>query len=143
MLHRYIERSGRASFIIPGAGQFINKEPLSGSLFLAAHLGVIGGTLAGAYFLLPQDLQFVNTDYLNESLTTINDRWNSHSFQDYLPSVSVLVGGSIVDMILRTISSRNAEKLAREKVKSGAVKPRLYFLREKGGFGFGMHMGMM
>lgn len=143
MANSYIERSGRMSFMIPGAGQFINKEPLSGTLFLTAHLGVIAGTLTGAYFLLPQDLQFGNTDYLNEPIGTIKDRWRSHSLYDYLPSAAVFAGGNLVDLIIRSIASKNAENLAREKLASGEVKPRAYFWNRGNGFGFGMHMGRM
>ena len=143
MINSYIEGSGRMSFIVPGIGQFINKEPLTGTLFLTAHLGVIAGTVTGAYFLLPQDLQFGNTDYLNEPIGTIKDRWRSHSLYDYLPSAAVLVGGHVVDFLIRTIASKNAEKLAGEKIKSGEVKPKAYFWSKGNGFGFGMHMGKM
>ena len=143
MINGYIERSGRMSFIIPGAGQFINKEPLTGTLFLTAHLGVIAGTITGVYFLLPQDLQFGNTDYLNEPIGTIKDRWRSHSLYDYLPSAAVFAGGHVVDLIIRSIASKNAEKIAREKIQSGEVKPRTYFWNRGNAFGFGMHTGKM
>jgi len=143
MINGYIQRSGRMSFIIPGAGQFMNKEPLSGTLFLTAHLGVIAGTLTGAYFLLPQDLQFGNTDYLNEPIGTIKDRWRSHSLYDYLPSAAVFAGGHLVDLIIRSIAEKNAENLARTKIKSGEVKPKAYFWNRGKTFGFGMHMGRM
>ena len=140
MAYFYIERSKKASFFMPGVGQFMNEEPLSGSLFLTAHLGVIAGSLVGSYFLLPADLRFDSTDYLNESISVIKDRWRSHSLQDYLPAIGVMAGGHLVDMILRLWSADNAKKLAARKVKSGAFKVRPFFERGKHGFGFGMGM---
>ncbi|GEM_PF-1821334 len=140
MASLYIERSKKASFYMPGVGQFMNEEPLSGSLFLTAHLGVIAGSLVGSYFLLPADLRFDRTDYLNESISVIKDRWRSHSLQDYLPAIGVMAGGHLVDLLLRLWSADNAEKLAERRVKSGAFKVRPFFEREKHGFGFGMGM---
>jgi len=143
MVNGYIERSGRMSFMIPGVGQFMNKEPLTGTLFLTAHLGIIAGTITGTYFLLPQDLQFGNTDYLNEPIGTIKDRWRSHSLYDYLPAAAVFAGGHVVDLIIRSIASKNAEKVARKKINSGEVKPKAYFWNRGNTFGLGMHMGKM
>ena len=75
----YIQRSSAASMMMPGKGQFMNGDALSGSLFLAADLAVVAGTLVGTYFLLPAELQFDQLDYLNTSHTDIMAAWRSAS----------------------------------------------------------------
>ena len=49
----YVQKSKSASWMMPGKGQFMNDEVVSGILFLTADIVVTAGTLAGSYFLLP------------------------------------------------------------------------------------------
>jgi hypothetical protein len=118
---RFVEKSGTASFLMPGAGQFMNDEPLTGALHLTLHLAATVGTLVGAYLLLPEDLKFGTTDYLADSFDTIKTRFMNHSLSEYLPTLAVLVGGGIVKWIVRGISSAHAKRLAEENIESGRV----------------------
>lgn len=126
----YVRRSETASLFMPGAGQFINNAPVAGSLYLAGHLAVAAGTLVGAYFLLPSDLQFGSTNYFTDSFTTINNRWRGHSLLDYLPSAAVMAGGMILDHVIRHFSAENAEALARKNIKEKKVtfRPEPFFV---------------
>ena len=42
---QYVNKSKVASFILPGVGQFMNDDPLSGTLFLISDLAITAGTL--------------------------------------------------------------------------------------------------
>jgi hypothetical protein len=138
---RYIQRARNASWHFPGAGQFMTGDTAGGSLFLAGDLAVIGGTLVGAYFLLPSNVQFSSLDYFNDPLSTIRSRWEGNSVVNYLPSFGVLVGGMIVKHILGHFASVEAEKRARQNIADGKVTftPNLEFLEGRRA-GFGMRM---
>ena len=137
---QYVQRARRASFMVPGAGQFMTGDTLGGSLFLAGDVAVAAGTLLGAYFLLPSNVQFSNLDYLDASLSSIGNTWQSNSIVSYLPSVGVLLAGAVVKGILRHISAVSAAREARENIADGKVTftPRFDFDRH--GFGMGWMM---
>jgi len=145
--YAYIKRSEALSFIAPGMGQFKNGAPLAGSLFLAGNIAVIGVTLFGAYALLPSDLQLNNLNWFTTPYSSVETAFESHTFVQYLPSMGVMLGGMIVDHVLRLVSANNAGALAREAVKSGKVTfepaPVLVPLAGPNGrWGLGMGFGM-
>jgi len=137
----FVAKSRAASFMLPGMGQFLNKEPGSGALFLATDLAIGAGTLVGAYFLLPDELQFSSLDYFTTSHVTIKERWENQSFVDLLPSLGVLAGGGVLQMILRGVSGSHAAKLARKNIAEGKItfEPKAFMLHAgPGSFGMGM-----
>jgi hypothetical protein len=117
----FISRSKRASFLFPGAGQHMNRDHLSGSLFMAADLALVAGTLIGAYYLLPADLRFDQLNYFTTPAATIKDRWKAHSMEDLLPAMGATFGGSLLRLGLRFWSSAHARKLARDNVDKGTI----------------------
>ena len=131
---RFVARSKARSFIMPGSGQLLNKDYGSGAAFLAADLAVVAGTLIGAYYLLPDDLQFRQLDYFNTSWSGIRTAWEGHSFMDYLPSMGLLAGGGVVKAILGQLSATHAGKLARRNIDGGKItfEPDLLFLPDGG-----------
>ncbi len=133
---RYLEETSRMSLLLPGAGQFKNGDTSAGIGFLSLHLAVVTGTLTSFYFLLPSDLRFDRLDYLDTSFRDIHDAWQAHSFRDYLPSMGVLLAGSLIDMGVRYWASRNAYSGAQDAVEAGRaeLKPVL----GPGYLGFGM-----
>jgi hypothetical protein len=139
----FIEHSKAVSFMLPGMGQFVNHDPLAGSLFLTADILVAAGTLVGAYFLLPDELQFTHLNYFTAPYSTIETRWKSQSFVDMLPSLGVLAAGWLVDGGLRLFSSKHAGKLARRNVENGTItfEPQMIMMPfGPGGMGMGMQM---
>ena len=139
----YVSKSRGASFILPGMGQFMNDDPGAGALFLSLDVLTGVGTLLGAYFLLPDELQFDQLNYFNDSFSTIETTWKSQSFMDLLPSLGVLAGGGLVQVILRAVSSNHAAKLAEERIAAGEItfEPKLSILPGgPGAMGFGMGM---
>ena len=143
--YAYVKRSEIASYFIPGAGQFMNGAPGTGALFLTGNVAVIAGTALGAYFLLPSDLHLDQLNWFTAPYATVKSSFEGHSFVDYLPSLAMVVGGSIVDQILRAVAAKNAGSLARERVSEGKVtfQPEPLFLPPEGwrgewGIGFGM-----
>jgi hypothetical protein len=137
---RYVQRARAASFMLPGAGQFMTGDTLGGSLYLAGDVVLEAGILIGAYFLLPTNVQFTNLDYLNAPLGTISSAWQSNSVVAYLPSIGVLVGGAIVKGILRHVSSAGAAREARQNIVDGKVTFAPKFDFDRHGFGMGMMM---
>jgi hypothetical protein len=125
----FIERSRTASFLLPGAGQFMNKEPVSGALFLLSSLAVTAGTIVGGYLLLPEDLQFDHLNYYREDFSTIEARVKAHSLRDYLPTIGVAAGGCLTGLVLRGFSAAHAGRLARRNIAAGGItfQPRLLF----------------
>jgi len=139
----YVSKSRAASMMLPGVGQFMNDDPGTGALFLSLDLVTGIGTLLGAYFLLPDELQFDQLNYFKESFVNIEDAWKAQSFTDLLPSIGILAGGGLVQAILRGVSSSHAAKLAEQKIAAGEItfEPRLTILPlGPGAMGFGMGM---
>jgi hypothetical protein len=131
---RWVARSKAMSFMMPGSGQFLNKEAGAGAAFLAADLAVVAGTLVGAYFLLPDNLRFQQLDYFHTPFKTIRDAWEGNTFTDYLPSLAALAGGGLAKAILGQVSSTHAGKLARRNIDAGTVtfEPDLLVLPDGG-----------
>lgn len=141
--YRYIQSARVMSFMMPGLGQFRTGDAVGGSLFLAGHLAVVAGTLAGAYFLLPSNVQFGALDYFNTPLATISNIWESNTVLQYLPSFGVMAGGMILDQLLGLAASANAAAEAKDAVASGKVtfQPEIVAM-PGGGLGMGMMMRM-
>jgi hypothetical protein len=137
----FIARSRAMSMMMPGLGELVNKDKVGGALFMTADLALLAGTIIGAYFLLPANLRFDQLDYFYGPFTDIRDRWEAHSFMDYLPAAAVLVGGGLLKAILGGISASHAEKLARRNIAEGKItfEPRL-LLPPHGPMGMGWGM---
>jgi hypothetical protein len=136
----FVQRSAVASMIMPGIGQFMNKDPLAGSLFIGADVILLAGTLVGGYFLLPANVQFDKLDYFNDSFTIIKDTWHSNNLVSYLPSIVVFAGGMILSMIVRHFSAENAANLAAKNIADGKItfEPDFSFYGSMPGFGMRM-----
>ena len=140
----FIRHSQMASKIIPGMGQFMNGEALSGTLFLLSDIVLVAGTLVGSYFLLPAELQINPFDHLNDP---IGQSWEDKKAlfdnvtrAELLPSMGVLAGGIILKHILGSIAGHNAANLARQRIESGDVtfEPKLLMINGHSGFGMSM-----
>jgi len=134
-----------SSMLMPGAGQFLNKDYLAGSLFALGDLTITAGTLVGVYYLLPPEVRFDQLDYYNAPKSQIKATWesamNSMSLADALPIAGVVTGGALLNHILARFSSAHAGNLARERIESGEIefepRPRM-FMMTGGRFGLGM-----
>ncbi len=137
----FIAKSRAMSMMLPGLGQFMNDDVGMGVLFLSADLLVGAGTLLGAYFLLPDEIRFNQLNYFNDSYATIKGRWEDQSFADFLPSIGVLAGGGLIQVVLRGVSSKHAARLAEQNIAEGKItfEPKAYMLPVgPGAMGFGM-----
>jgi len=137
---RYVQRARVASRFVPGAGQFMTGDAPGGALFLGGDLLLAAGTLIGAYFLLPANVQFSSVNYLDDPIASIRSRWEANSISSYLPSFAVCLGGMILQHVLGHFASIEAAKGARKKIADGKVTftPNFDFLGRPG-IGFGMH----
>ncbi|MFP4644796.1 MAG: hypothetical protein ACLFM0_10610 [Spirochaetales bacterium] len=136
----YIEGKQRASFMLPGLGQFGTGDPLAGSLFLGGHLTLQAGTITGAYVLLPDEVKVGGDglDYAGDSFNDIRNTWRSLSLSDLGPSFGVLAGGSIVQTAFRAWSASDAGNRATRNVEDGTVQfdPQPFmFVGDRLGFG--------
>jgi len=143
--YQFVKYSETLSWSMPGLGQFRNGDNLGGALFLGGDILLFAGTIVGAYYLLPSNLQFQSIDYFHDSYSSIETAWKSHSFVDYLPTAAMLLGGAIVQGILRGISAHNAGELAKKNIANGTVTftPEPVMLFGRNGipeFGMGMRM---
>ncbi len=121
----YIEKSATASWMLPGKGQFMNDDTLSGVLFMTADIIAATGTLVGSYFLLPKELRFSNLDYFNTSFAEIKTTWvgafESSTLMETLPLIGVMAGGMTLHHIIAVFSAKHAGKLAQERIDKGIV----------------------
>jgi len=138
---QHINKSRAISFMHPGMGQYMNRDALGGTLFLIGDLAVVAGTLVGAYFLLPADLQFEQLNYLTEPFSSIKERWLARNLEEALPVLGVLAGGALVKFGLGALSSSHAGGLAKKNVSEGKIKfePHLFWDGHSG-MGMGMRM---
>jgi hypothetical protein len=149
----YVQRVRMASFMMPGVGQYMAGDPVGGTLFLAGDIAVFAGTVLGAYFLLPVNVQIgagagtgaSGLDYLNTPVSGIKNAWDANSLLAYLPSVGVMAGGMLVKHLLGMWSSKSAAALARQNIADGKVtfEPTLFPLFGMGQGGMHGGMGMM
>jgi hypothetical protein len=137
---RYVQRARMASMMLPGTGQFMTGDALGGSLFLAADLAVMAGTMIGAYYLLPASVQFMSFDYMNRPMMDIHTAWLTNSISSYLPSIGVMAGGMVLKGVLGHFAAQGAAIRARANIADGKVtfSPRIGFFDS--GFGMGMMM---
>lgn len=149
---QHVKESKIASAVLPGLGQYMNNDPLGGTLFLISDITVIAGTLIGAYFVLPDELRFDRLNYFSDSRSTIRDRWDNQSFNDLLPTMGVMVGGFVVSGVIRLLSAEHAGKLAQKNIAEGKIQfePKLILPAfdssvehgyNQDGFGLGMRIG--
>jgi len=115
----FVARTARLSFVLPGLGQFATGNPGTGTAFFVDNLALIGGTLAGAYFLLPADLRFDRIDYFSASRQTVRTAWESHTMREMMPVMGVMMAGLVIDMHLHAFSAFDAAKDARKLVDEG------------------------
>jgi TM2 domain-containing membrane protein YozV len=143
----YVRKSSVASMVVPGLGQFMNGDPLAGSLFLLGDLTVTIGTTVGLYFLLPPELRFDQLDYFNTSYTDIHAAWETAArdatVAQTLPFWGVASGGMILKHIVAHVSARHAARLAVSNIERGEItfEPRAGFLagfHGRPGIGFGL-----
>jgi TM2 domain-containing membrane protein YozV len=132
----YVYKIAGASWMVPGAGQFKTGNVGEGVLQLGLHLGVVGGTLFGAYALLPQDLK----DILDDK-AALETYFSEFRFEELWQANAVLAGGMILDGLIRGWSSHSAARSARAAIDEGRVmfEPNLTFLGGHLGVGMRMH----
>jgi hypothetical protein len=123
----YVRDIGLQSLLLPGLGMIRVGDTAGGIGFMAADLAVVAGTLVAAYYSLPSDLRFDRIDYFNDSVSTINDAWRSHSFTEYLPAFGVAMAGTILDQTIRHWSAAVSRRQAAQAIDEGRVtfSPRL------------------
>ncbi len=118
----YIEKSRHASMMMPGLGQFRNGDTLNGVLFTTANVLTLTGAFLGAYFLLPEDVQFHETNPFTDDISDVRRAWGDHSFVEYLPSIGGFLGGVALNILVRILSANHAENLARKNIENGRVE---------------------
>jgi hypothetical protein len=115
----YVRRASQASYLMPGSGHFGVGETGRGVAFLAGSVVIAAGTVVGAYFLLPEEVQFGELDYINDSFREIGTTWRGESIASLLPSFGVLLGGGLIHAILGELASNDAENIARRQIETG------------------------
>tara|TARA_B100000614_G_scaffold188477_1_gene169481 strand:- start:26 stop:697 length:672 start_codon:yes stop_codon:yes gene_type:complete len=116
----FIRRAEQSSRAMPGSGHFMVGADGRGALLTTSAVLVMAGTVVGAYFALPDGVQFGSVDYINDSFREINAAWRSESIRSMLPAAGVVLAGGVVHGILGEIASRDAGRIAREQITSGA-----------------------
>ncbi|MCX7029917.1 MAG: hypothetical protein NTU62_07315 [Spirochaetes bacterium] len=132
----WIHGSAMSSLALPGLGQFLNRDPLGGSLYLVGSAAVAAGTLVGAYFLLPPNLRVMN--WFTEPIASLENDFEANSVGEYLPSLGIMAVGAVVDAVLRCVSAAGAARLAERRVLDGTVSFEPMLITSGKGMGFGV-----
>jgi hypothetical protein len=119
---RFIEKSRSSSMIFPGLGQFQNGDTLNGVLFTTANMLTLSGAFLGGYFLLPENVQFDETNPFTDDISDVRRAWENNSFVDYLPALGGFLGGIALNVVVRILSANHAENLARKNIDNGNVE---------------------
>jgi hypothetical protein len=127
--------SALASLALPGLGQFVNRDPLGGSLYLVGSAAVAAGSLVGAYFLLPAN---VRVNWFTTPIGNLETAFEVNSLLAYLPSLGVLAAGAVVDAVLRCVSASGAARLAERRVVEGMVSFEPVLITSGRGMGLGV-----
>ena len=117
----YIAKARYSSYFIAGMGHFAIQEPGYGFLFASLDVALVGGTLLGAYALLPASLKFDALDPFSSSYSNIESAWKGASFLSLLPSIAVLVGGEAVRILYVNFVAAHAAHEARLAIDEGRV----------------------
>jgi len=117
----HVERSGRLAWVAPGLGHYVNGERGPAIAFAAADLAIGVTTAILAYWLVPQAVQHRNLNYLQSSFATIDERWRAVTPSELVPSVALVVSGSLLSATVRSLAARSAREAAMRALRSGRV----------------------
>ncbi len=118
----YVRSARHASQAMPGAGHFMIGENGRGAAFMTGAVLVVAATVVGAYLVLPDEVQFHELDYINDSFSDIERAWRGESIASVLPAFGVLLAGGAVHGLLGALASGDAEERAREQIVSGKTR---------------------
>ena len=119
---RYVRKATFGSFLFPGSYQLKSGSTGAGLGLAAAGLATTVGTILAWHAVLPTSLQVDNLDYLDAPVGDIETAWQATSIRELIPSAGVMLAGMAVDHVVRMISARNAEKIARQRIESGEIR---------------------
>ena len=129
----YVMGASVSSFLLPGLGQFKVGDPLGGTLNLVGHVALVGGTLYGAWLLMPADIKNADRDQRRE-------KFGATLFSDpaqVAPVVGIVVGGVALSIVQRFWASGDAKAQALSNLESGKV---VFEPQFDHGFGFRLRM---
>ncbi len=115
----FVPHSAKMSLVMPGLGQFANGAPGAGALFMAGSAAVAAGTIAAAWLLLPADVQ--PQSLFVAPISEFKGRLEGHTPLQYLPAAAAVLGGMLLDGVLRTASAHHAARLAAKNIEEGRV----------------------
>lgn len=116
---RYVHGAEFASFLIPGLGQFKTGDVAGGTLNLAGQIALVGGTLYGAWALLPSDLQNMNLS--KEARSSLMRHYWVNEPAKVAASAGVMVGGMALSVVHRFWAAADAGDKAEANIASGKV----------------------
>lgn len=116
---RYVHGAAVSSFLVPGLGQFKTGDAVGGTLNLAGHIALVGGTLYGAWALLPSDLQ--DLDLSHGARKDLMRNYWLHEPGKVAASAGVMVGGMTVALVHRFWAASDAGEKAEANLASGKV----------------------
>lgn len=116
---RYVHGAAFSSFLVPGLGQFKTGDVTGGVLNLAGQIALVGGTLYGAWALLPSDLQ--DLDLSHGARKDLMRNYWVHEPGKVAASAGVMVGGMALSLAHRFWAAGDAADKAEANLASGQV----------------------
>ena len=136
----YVRRAAVASFMLPGAGQWMTGDYGSGALHLGAQAAIMAGGLAAIWYLSPADLRDLTLGR-EKRMDLMRSYFTLDRIGQILPSMGVAAAGMTLSLIDRVLAAKGARAEAQTNLDSGKVKiePRLSMM---GGLGIGMILAL-
>ena len=116
----YVRRAGGSSFLVPGAGQFMTGQAGAGALHLGAELLIAGASVAGMWYLTPDDL-LDHSLTMDERHTLMASYLTPERIGELLPGMGVAAGTWVLSMVNRTLAARGAVRGAQANLADGSV----------------------
>lgn len=120
--HGFVDRAVARSFLVPGLGHYTSGERRDAVAFAATAAAIELSTLAATYWLLPPAVQYRNLNYLQNSLSAIEERWKSIAPIELVPATAAALTGGLLSLTVRVLAARGAEESAMEAIETGAVR---------------------
>jgi hypothetical protein len=118
----HIEHSVGLSWALPGLGHYVNGETGTAIAFLATDAVVGVATLVLGSLLLPQAVRGENLNYLQSTLGEIETRWKSVTIGELVPSLTVVLTGSLLGLSVRAFAARDAAGAAMRAIRDETVR---------------------
>jgi len=117
----YIKHAQMASFVLPGAGQVLTGQYGAAAIFGGVQLLISGASAVGLWYLMPADLKNYSHSHA-EHKALLRSYMTDDRIMELLPAMGVSAGGTILSLLNRAISAKQARSSAEKNITEGKIE---------------------